>query len=95
MHVVSFNLFSSLLFVPALWLLEAAGPIALISLFVVTIWQCVYMTVAIRRFYFAKDRRRFRTGVLAAAMALLIYVLNSAFITAVQLLGGALALSRI
>jgi hypothetical protein len=48
--------------------------------------------VAIRRFYFANDIRRFRPWIIATAAAVLVYVLNSLFVTTVQLLGGALAL---
>lgn len=50
-----------------------------------------FIAVAIRRFYFT-GRKGIRFGFLAAAAALLVYLLNSVFITSVQLLGGVLAL---
>jgi hypothetical protein len=52
----------------------------------------VYVAKAISRFYFGTDPRWIRRGLLATAAAAMIYLLNSAFITGVQLLGGALAL---
>lgn len=86
MHFLSLVLFSSLVFVPLPWL-DAAGwrAIVLTVILAGVVYQFAYLTAAIRRFYFGRLRG-------AVAAALLIYVLNSAFITAVQLLGGVLAL---
>jgi hypothetical protein len=97
MHLVSFVLLSSLLLLPAVWLLEAdeesaAGLAIILS---VTIWQFAYLSIAIRRFYLRGERRLARSRVKAIATALLVYILNSAFITIIQLLGGAIALRSI
>lgn len=96
MHFVSFVLFSSLLFLPIPRLIEI-GWTAIVppAILVVVLWQFAYLAVAIRHFYFSEVQRRILPGLLAIAAALLIYALNSAFITGVQLLGGVLALWRI
>ena len=96
MHFVSFALFTSSIFVLAPLLMRAGwqGGAALL-IFAGTIWQFAYLAIAIRRFYFGEDRRRIVPGLRAAATALLVYLLNSAFITAVQLAGGAIALGRL
>lgn len=95
MHLVSFVMFSSLMFLPLPWLVRVNQSAVVLTIILVgVIWQFAYLAVAIRRFYFGKDLRRFRPGLLATSAALLIYVLNSAFVTGVQLLGGALALWR-
>ena len=52
----------------------------------------VYLVFGIRRFYFGESPRPTRSGFVATAAALLVYLLNSAFITGVQLIGGMLAL---
>jgi uncharacterized protein DUF3667 len=90
MHTVSFVLLSSLAFIPGIRLLRL--PYSILSLFVVMIWQFVYLSAAIRRFYFVGGRRPWRSRVAAVGTAILIYILNSAFITAIQLIGGAIAL---
>ena len=92
MHLVSFVLFSSVAFLAAIWVLKINQAIGILMLFAVSIWQFVYMALAIRRFYFAPDARRIRRAVAATTAAFLIYLLNSAFITGVQLFGAALAL---
>jgi hypothetical protein len=96
MHFVSFVLFSSLLFLPVPQMIRAGwSAIVPTAILIVVLWQFAYLAVAIRRFYFGEDQRRIQPGLWAAAAALLLYVLNSAFITGVQLLGGLLALWRI
>jgi len=55
-------------------------------------WQFAYLAIAVRRFYFGNDRRRAQPLLLAIGAAALVYILNSAFITGVQLLGGLVAL---
>jgi hypothetical protein len=92
MHLVSFVLFSSVAFLAAIWMLKINQAIGILMLFAVCIWQFAYMALAIRRFYFAPDAGRIRRAVLAATAAFVIYLLNSAFITSVQLFGAALAL---
>jgi hypothetical protein len=106
MHLVSFVLVSSLALLPAVWMLktdEGAGVawasethlLALAIILGVFLWQFAYLTMAIRRFYFGRDPRTARPRLYAIAAALLIYILNSAFITAVQMVGGAIALRSI
>jgi Protein of unknown function (DUF3667) len=97
MHFMSFVLFSTLLM---LWLpLRKLGQVHIaFSLGVVLagiLAQFVYLAVAIRRFYLANDRRRFVPGLVATASGILIYLLNSAFVTGIQMLGAALALWRV
>ena len=92
MHTVSFVLLSSLAFLGAPFF---PLPYSIVSLFVVMIWQFVYLSAALRRFYFLGGRRRWLSRISAVATAILIYVLNSAFITAIQLIGGALALQSL
>jgi hypothetical protein len=92
-HLVSFVLFSSLLILPALALLQHGhNTPAGIILIAVILWQMIYLAMAIRRFYFATDLRGLRPALLATATALLVYALNSAFVTGIQLVGGAMAL---
>ena len=57
----------------------------------VSLWQFAYMAAAIRRFYLAAGRWGAR--LLSVAAAMLIYVLNTAFMTAVQVAGAAIALA--
>jgi uncharacterized protein DUF3667 len=90
MHLVSFVLVSSLALLPAVWLMDVSHGATLAIILIVTIWQFAYLTVAIRRFYFVGGRTRSRGVPILAAV--LIYILNSAFITVVQMLGGAVAL---
>ena len=92
MHFVSFVLLSSLLFfLPALWMIRAGWKTAFGILIVGIIWQFLYLAVAIRRFYF-HGTRRITSRLLAVAAAFGLYLLNAAFVTTIQLIGGALAL---
>jgi len=97
MHFVSFVLFSSLLLVPVMWALETlqSDAFALGIILAVVAWQFVYLTFAIIRFYFGDRGHGSRATIVAAAAAIVLYVLNSAFITSVQLVGGLIALWRI
>jgi hypothetical protein len=94
MHFMSFVLFSSLmmLWLPLMKLGKIHLALALLIVFVFIIGQFVYLAVAIRRFYFAGDARRFLPGLIATLSALVLYVVNSMFVTGIQMLGGALAL---
>ncbi|HMB79663.1 MAG TPA: DUF3667 domain-containing protein [Vicinamibacterales bacterium] len=94
MHVVSFVLLSSLLLMAPFPLLSRAGlmPVALGLILAGITAQFAYLSIAIRRFYFADDLRRFRPWIVATVASILLYVLNSAFITGMQMLGGALAI---
>ena len=92
LHFLSFVLLSSLIFVPLPTLIARGWSVAAMIVLPGIIWQFTYLTVAIRKFYFPKDTRRFLSVLKAAGAACIIYVSNSAFITAVQLLGGWFAL---
>jgi hypothetical protein len=96
MHFVSFVLLSSILLVPVAWALETlkSDAFALAIMLAVVAWQFVYVSLAIIRFYFGDDRHRTRSTIKAATTALVLYVLNSVFITGVQLVGGLIALWR-
>ena len=91
-HLVSFVLISSLTLVPGLWILPFAHGAAVAIFFAVSVWQFAYIAVALRRFYFKVGPRVARPGTYATVIALAIYILNSAFITCIQMLGGAIAL---
>ena len=95
MHTVSFVLVSSLAMLPALRLIERNHSAGLIILLAVVIWQFAYLSAAIRRFYFASERQARVSRLRPVATAMLIYVLNSVFITAIQLIGGAIALQSL
>lgn len=94
MHVISFVLLSTwtMLWLPLMNLGEVHLAVALLTVLAFMIAQFVYLAVAIRRFYFANDARRFLPGLLATVSAFVLYVVNSLFVTGIQILGGALAL---
>lgn len=94
MHLVSFMLLSSLILVPVVRLLAISRALGLTVLLAVYFMQSAYMAAAIRRFYLSDAAGRGSLG-RAAAVAFLIYLLNSAFITGVQMLGGAIAIRAI
>lgn len=88
-HTVTFVLFSSLLLLPAYWFDESAEWITLPLVLAVGVWQFGYLTTAIRRCYFPEvARARMR----AFGVAVLLYLLNGIFVTAVQMIGGWLAI---
>ena len=94
MHLVSFALLSSLAGLPAFWVSETNEWASLVIVVILCLWQFAYIATAIRRFYFS-DRPSMGPRIVSIASAALIYILNSAFITGVQLLGGAIALRRL
>src|SRR5262249_31351373 len=91
MHVVSFVLLSSVTLLVAIRLRSWLDGYVFLVLVLVAFWHFAYLCVAIRRFYLASGRWGAR--LLSVAAALLIYVLNSAFMTAVQVAGAAIALA--
>lgn len=95
MHFVSFVLLSSLALLPALWLMEINRGVGLVIILSVSIWQFAYLAVAIRRFYLGSHLTSGRPRLYAILAAGVVYFLNSAFITGVQMLGGAIALRSI
>jgi hypothetical protein len=91
MHVISFVLLSSLMLALAMRARFWLGGYLLLLMAVVSLWHMAYLAVAIRRFYLAAGR--WRGWALSFAAALLIYVVNSLFMTAVQVAGAAIALA--
>jgi hypothetical protein len=91
MHIVSFVLLSSVTLILAFRFRFWLGGYLYLVIILVGLWQFGYLTVAIRRFYLTEGR--WRGLLLSAAAAMLLYVLNSAFMTAVQVAGAAIALS--
>lgn len=96
MHFFSFVLLSSLIHVIARGL-GAFKSITglLLVMFGVALWQAVYLVFALRRFYWHADARRLVPWAKSAAAAVVIYVVNSAFITIVQLMAGMIAIWRL
>jgi len=93
MHFMSFALFSGTFFSPLPALLTAGwGKVVLPFILVIMLWQFVYLIVAIRRFYYPDQTRGIHPKAIAVTAALVVYVLNSVFVTGVQTLGAALAL---
>jgi hypothetical protein len=93
MHALSFVLLSSLASFVAVRLRSSLGGYLFLTFGLVFLWQFAYLTIAIRRFYLANGR--WRSWILSMAAAFLLYVLNSAFMTAVQIAGAAIALALI
>jgi hypothetical protein len=91
MHVVSFALLSAVTMLVAIRLRSWLGAYLFLVLGLLSLWQFAYLTVAIRRFYLATGR--WGSRLLSVAAAMLIYVLNTAFMTAVQVAGAAIALA--
>jgi hypothetical protein len=63
----------------------------LLVMALVSLWQFAYLAAAIRRFYLANGRWGAR--LLSVCAAILLYVLNTAFMTGVQIVGAAIALA--
>jgi hypothetical protein len=91
MHIVSFVLLSSVTLLIAIRLRFWLGGYLFLVMGLVALWQFAYLAVAIRRFYLAAGRRGGR--LLSVAAAMLIYVVNTVFMTAVQVAGAAVALA--
>jgi hypothetical protein len=90
MHVMSFVLLSS----PVILmhrLIDGPFAVFLVLSFGVAIWQFAHLTIAIRRFYLAGSRWGGR--LVAMAAALILYALNTIFVSAVQVAGAAIALA--
>jgi hypothetical protein len=93
MHFMSFALFTGVLFLPAPRLM-AAGMVyrVLAAVAAIMLWQFLYLVSAIRRFYFGAAKGA-GSWALSMAAAVVVYALNSVFITGVQTLGAAAALA--
>jgi hypothetical protein len=59
------------------------------------VWQFVYLAFAVRRFYFASTSRRMLAWAASVGIAVLVYLLNSLYITAIQFASGAYAIARL
>jgi hypothetical protein len=96
MHYYSFVLLSLLLVVLVMRLrLTSSFVFAIALVLSVTVWQFVYLAIGIRRFYFAGRRRRLLAWSASAVIAVVVNLLNSLFITAIQFAGGAYAIARL
>jgi hypothetical protein len=91
MHVVSFVLLSSLTLLIAIRFRFWLGGYLFLIMGLVLLWQFAYLAVAIRRFYLPAGR--WGGWLLSVAAAMLIYVVNTVFMTAVQVGGAAVALA--
>ena len=91
MHVFSFVLLSSLTVQLAILLRFWLGVYVFLVMALIALSQFAYIAIAIRRFYLQAGRWGGR--MLSVAAAMLIFVLNSVFMTAVQLVGAAVALA--
>ena len=90
MHVVRFVLLSSLALMIAIRFRVWLGGYLFLVMGLVALWQFAYLAVAIRRFYLAGGR--WGSRLLSVAAAMLLYVVNTVFMTAVQVGGAAVAL---
>jgi hypothetical protein len=94
MHYYSFVLLSLLLVVLVFRLDIVSGYGALAVLLSVNVWQFVYLAVAIRRFYFTVATRALLAWPISVAVAVVVYLANSLYLTAIQFAGGAFAIAR-
>jgi len=91
MHFVSFVLLSSVTLVLARGLRFWLGPYIFLVIALVGLWHFAYLAIAIRRFYLPAGR--YSGWLLSVAGAMLLYALNTAFMTSVQVAGAAIALA--
>jgi hypothetical protein len=96
MHFYSFVLLTSPLYLIGLSLGRRAESFAVFAAFMlsVSLWQFGYLAVGIRRFYLPGSRKLLAWPA-AAVLAVLLYVLNSFFMTAVQLFAAVIAIWRL
>jgi len=96
MHYYTFVLLS-LLFVVLVMRLRLPLPFAFsIGLLLsVMVWQFAYLAVGVRRFYFAGGSRRLLAWAASVVIAVLVNLLNSIYITAIQFLAGAYAIAQL
>ena len=70
-------------------------PAALAVLLLVQLWQFVYLAIATRRFYFARNRKWFAVWPVCAVVAVVAYLLSALFLTFVQFAGAAFAIAML
>jgi hypothetical protein len=90
MHFVSFVLLSSVTLMLAIRFRHWLGGTLYLIIVLVGVWHFVYLAIAIRRFYLTG---RWSGWLLSVGAALLLYALNTAFMTGVQIAGAAIALA--
>jgi len=96
MHYYSFVLLSLLLVVLTMRLrLISSFALSIALLLSVMVWQFVYLAIGVRRFYLAHSRRRLLAWIACAIIAVVVNLLNSLFLTAVQFAGAAFAILRL
>ena len=96
MHYYTFVLLS-LLFVVLVMRLRLPLPFgfSIGLLLSVMVWQFAYLAVGVRRFYFAGGSRRLLAWASSVVIAVLVNLLNSVYITAIQFLAGAYAIAQL
>lgn len=94
MHYVAFVLLSAAIVGrSAIELLQRGALVpALLLNVAVYLVQMVYLVAAVHRFYLSGRRRWVVSAAIAAAVAIVLFVANGVFLTAVQTLGAAMAL---
>jgi len=93
MHFFSFVLLWSFIAVAGIRLrLTGSTAGGILMLMLLAVWQFVYLTIALRRFYLSIGRSRILAWATAAGVSVVVYLLNAVFITGVQLAGGAIAI---
>ena len=96
MHYYSFVLLS-LLFVALVMKmrLTTSMAFAIALILSITVWQFVYLATGIRRFYFPARGHALIAWLASLAVAVIVYLLNSLYITAIQFAAGAYAIARL
>jgi len=91
-HLVTFVMISTLPVLLVIWF-EERWPNAMLALVLALgVWQFAYLTSAIRKIYFPSSTlARLR----AFGIAVVVYLLNGIFVTAVQMLAGWIAILRL
>ena len=96
MHYYSFVLLSLLFVVLVMRLrLPLTFGFSIGLLLSVMVWQFAYLAVGVRRFYFAGGSRRLLAWAASVVIAVLVNLLNSVYITAIQFLAGAYAIAQL
>ena len=95
MHYYSFVLLSLLFVVLLMRLRLLSFAFSIAFLLSVTVWQFAYLAMGIRRFYFAVGSRRLLAWAASVVIAVLVNLLNSVYITAIQFVAGAYAIARL
>jgi hypothetical protein len=95
MHYYTFVLLSLLLVVLVMRLRLSPAAVTIALLLSVHVWQFVYLAFGIRRFYLAHGPRPWLAWVASCALAVLIYLLSSLYLTVIQFAGAAFAIAQL